>query len=102
MNRRFFLQGITTATLGLATRGKEALPRPRVGHFAPKFEDVAAQAGLTSPTVFGGRTTVGLVRFYSAAAAQSVAAILKSLQRNGHGLAFDTADISAAPIFADH
>jgi len=52
-------------------------------------------------TVFGARTTVGLVRFYSAAAAQSVAAILKSLQRNGHGLAFDAADISAAPIFAD-
>jgi len=57
MNRRFFLQGITTATLSLATLGKGASPRPRVGHFAPKFEDVAAQAGLTSPTVFGGRTT---------------------------------------------
>src|SRR5207302_4725018 len=57
MNRRFFLQGITTATLSLATRGKGASPRPRVGHFASKFEDVAARAGLTSPTVFGGRTT---------------------------------------------
>src|SRR5713226_2630876 len=53
-------------------------------------------------TVFGAQTTVGLVRFYSAAAAQSVAAILKSLQRNSHGLAFDPADISVAPIFADH
>jgi len=52
-------------------------------------------------TVFGAPTTVGLVRFYSAAAAQSVAAILKSLQRNRHGLAFAAADISAAPIFAD-
>jgi predicted regulator of Ras-like GTPase activity (Roadblock/LC7/MglB family) len=52
-------------------------------------------------TVFGSRTTVGLVRFYSTAAAQRVADILKSLQRNGHGLAFDAKDISAAPIFAN-
>jgi predicted regulator of Ras-like GTPase activity (Roadblock/LC7/MglB family) len=52
-------------------------------------------------TVFGTRTTVGLVRFYSAAAAQSVAGILKKLQRGGHGLEFTAADITAAPIFAD-
>ena len=52
-------------------------------------------------TVFGTRTTVGLVRFYSSAAAQSVAGILKTLQRNGHGLSFTAADIAAAPIFAD-
>jgi predicted regulator of Ras-like GTPase activity (Roadblock/LC7/MglB family) len=52
-------------------------------------------------TVFDSRTTVGLVRFYSAAAAQNVANILKSLQRHGHGLAFDAKDISAAPIFTD-
>jgi len=52
-------------------------------------------------TVFGSRTTVGLVRFYSAAAAQNVANILKSLQRNGHGLAFDARDISDAPVFTD-
>jgi predicted regulator of Ras-like GTPase activity (Roadblock/LC7/MglB family) len=52
-------------------------------------------------TVFGSRTTVGLVRFYSAAAAQNVANILKSLQRNGHGLIFDGTDISGAPIFTD-
>jgi hypothetical protein len=52
-------------------------------------------------TVFGTRTTVGLVRFYSAAAAQSVAGILKALQRGGHGLEFTAADISAAPIFLD-
>jgi predicted regulator of Ras-like GTPase activity (Roadblock/LC7/MglB family) len=52
-------------------------------------------------TVFGSRTTVGLVRFYSAAAAQNVANILKSLQRNGHGLAFDAKDVSGAPIFMD-
>jgi predicted regulator of Ras-like GTPase activity (Roadblock/LC7/MglB family) len=52
-------------------------------------------------TVFGPRTTVGLVRFYSAAAAQNVAGILKKLQRNGHGLEFTAADIVAAPIFAE-
>jgi predicted regulator of Ras-like GTPase activity (Roadblock/LC7/MglB family) len=52
-------------------------------------------------TVFGSRTTVGLVRFYSTAAAQRVADILKSLPRNGHGLTFDAKDISAAPIFAN-
>lgn len=53
-------------------------------------------------TVFGPRTTVGLVRFYSATAAQNVASILKKLQRNGHGLQFSAADISAAPIFKDN
>ncbi len=52
-------------------------------------------------TVFGKHTTVGLVRFHSAAAAQNVAQILKSLQRNGHGLALDAAGSSAAPIFGD-
>src|SRR5882757_10961385 len=35
-------------------------------------------------TVFGSHTTVGLVRFYSTAAAQNVAAILGKLQRDGH------------------
>jgi predicted regulator of Ras-like GTPase activity (Roadblock/LC7/MglB family) len=52
-------------------------------------------------TVFGMRTTVGLVRFYSTAAAHSVATILGKLQRDGHGFEFTAADISAAPIFAD-
>jgi len=52
-------------------------------------------------TVFGTRTTVGLVRFYSTSAAQNVAALLKKLQRDGHGLSFTAADISAAPIFAE-
>ena len=52
-------------------------------------------------TVFNSQTTVGLVRFYSAATAQNVAQILKSLQRNPHGLAFGPKDISARPIFAD-
>jgi predicted regulator of Ras-like GTPase activity (Roadblock/LC7/MglB family) len=52
-------------------------------------------------TVFGTRTTVGLVRFYSAAAAQGVAELMKALQRGGHGLEFTAADITAAPIFED-
>jgi predicted regulator of Ras-like GTPase activity (Roadblock/LC7/MglB family) len=52
-------------------------------------------------TVFGTRTTVGLVRFYSAAAAQGVAKLLKGLQHKGHGLEFSAADITAAPIFTD-
>ncbi len=52
-------------------------------------------------TVFGTRTTVGLVRFYSAGAALSIAAILKALQRDGHGLEFTASDITALPIFAE-
>ncbi|MEP7015262.1 MAG: roadblock/LC7 domain-containing protein [Verrucomicrobiota bacterium] len=52
-------------------------------------------------TIFSVRTTVGLVRFYSTQAAQSVAVLLKKLQRGGHGLVFTAADISAAPIFVD-
>src|ERR1700736_116035 len=52
-------------------------------------------------TVFGSRTTVGLVRFYSASTAQSVAALLKSLQTGGGGHGFDAKDISAAPVFVD-
>ena len=51
-------------------------------------------------TVFGPRTTVGLVRFYSTGTAQSVSSILKKLQRNG-SLEFTAADISVAPIFDD-
>jgi predicted regulator of Ras-like GTPase activity (Roadblock/LC7/MglB family) len=52
-------------------------------------------------TVFGHRTTVGLVRFYSSTTAQKVAALLKNLSQNGHGFSFDATDIAAAPIFAD-
>jgi predicted regulator of Ras-like GTPase activity (Roadblock/LC7/MglB family) len=52
-------------------------------------------------TVFGKKTTVGLVRFYSTATAQGVANLLKKLQRGGHGLQFSASDISAAPIFAE-
>src|SRR6266480_3844100 len=52
-------------------------------------------------TVFGSRTTVGLVRFYSTATAQSVSKLLKSLSTGGHGFSFDASDITAAPVFED-
>jgi len=53
-------------------------------------------------TVFGQRTTVGLVRFYSAATAHSVADLLKSLGNGSEsGFAFDPADVISSPIFAD-
>jgi predicted regulator of Ras-like GTPase activity (Roadblock/LC7/MglB family) len=53
-------------------------------------------------TVFGSRTTVGLVRFYSATTAQSVATVLKDLRTNTHAVSFDAKDIAAAPVFVDH
>ena len=54
-------------------------------------------------TVFTSRTTVGLVRFYSATTAQNIAAILKSLQHSSPTdlLAFSPKDMPAAGIFAD-
>ena len=53
-------------------------------------------------TVFGGRTTVGMVRFYSVATAQAVSKLLRSLDpKAGHGFSFSASDITAAPIFAD-
>lgn len=53
-------------------------------------------------TVFNTRTTVGLVRFYSAATAQNVAGVLKTLRSTAHGFKFDAKDISAAPVFGEH
>jgi predicted regulator of Ras-like GTPase activity (Roadblock/LC7/MglB family) len=53
-------------------------------------------------TVFGQRTTVGLVRFYSAATAVAVSELLKSFDTSsGHGFAFDAADVTAMPVFLD-
>ncbi len=53
-------------------------------------------------TVFGKRTTVGLVRFYSASSAQAVAGLLKSIRgTRAEGFRFEASDVSAAPIFAD-
>ena len=53
-------------------------------------------------TVFGARTTVGLVRFYSTTTGQNVANVLQLLRRTSHGFKFDSKDITAAPVFADH
>jgi predicted regulator of Ras-like GTPase activity (Roadblock/LC7/MglB family) len=52
-------------------------------------------------TVFGKRTTVGLVRFYSTTTAQSVSDILHSLARNGDEHPFGPEDVSPGPVFAD-
>ena len=54
-------------------------------------------------TVFGRRTTVGLVRFYSASAAQKVAALLKSLAaQRTTDFRLTRRDITAPPVFADN
>jgi len=53
-------------------------------------------------TIFGRRTTVGLVRFYSAATAAAVSELLKSLScADGHGFTLGPADIGSTPLFAD-
>jgi predicted regulator of Ras-like GTPase activity (Roadblock/LC7/MglB family) len=52
-------------------------------------------------TVFGKRTTVGLVRFYSVTTGTAVGTLLKSLSREGHGFHFDASDIMATPVFAE-
>ena len=52
-------------------------------------------------TVFGRKTTVGLVRFYSGSTAQAVGSLLRSLPREGHGFSFDASDITSTPVFAD-
>ncbi|MGI9114934.1 MAG: roadblock/LC7 domain-containing protein [Chthoniobacterales bacterium] len=52
-------------------------------------------------TVFGPRTTVGLVRFYSTGAAQQIAQLLKSVHANVQGFSIDSGDISVGAVFAD-
>lgn len=52
-------------------------------------------------TVFGQRTTVGLVRFFSTGAAQTVAAFLRGVSQGGHGFSFNASDVTAAPLFAE-
>jgi predicted regulator of Ras-like GTPase activity (Roadblock/LC7/MglB family) len=52
-------------------------------------------------TVFGARTTVGLVRFYSSGAAQKVGELLKSLQGNAHDVAFAHAEMNTGDIFSE-
>ncbi|HEY0367954.1 MAG TPA: roadblock/LC7 domain-containing protein [Chthoniobacterales bacterium] len=53
-------------------------------------------------TVFGKKTTVGLVRFYSSSTAQAVGALLHTFSaRVGHGFSFDPADVMQTPVFAE-
>jgi predicted regulator of Ras-like GTPase activity (Roadblock/LC7/MglB family) len=52
-------------------------------------------------TVFGARTTVGLVRFYSSGAALKVGELLKSLQGNVPDVDFAQAEISTGDIFTE-
>ncbi len=48
-------------------------------------------------TVFGGQTTVGLVRFYSTSCASSLAMVLKGLrEKTNPGFQFDSSDIEEA------
>ena len=55
MNRRAFLNRTLAAGLVCATQ-RIGLPQSSVPEgFAVRFEDIAARAGLTRPTVFGGR-----------------------------------------------
>ncbi len=57
MNRRKFLNWI--AGTGIAAAARKAAPGqepPKTAAFAVKFENAALRAGLTTPTVFGGRT----------------------------------------------
>ena len=53
-------------------------------------------------TVFSKRTTVGLVRFYSAATSLAVSELLRTFHAGeGPGFSFDPADVVAAPLFGD-
>ena len=52
-------------------------------------------------TVFGPRTTVGLVRFYSTGTAQQVAQLLQSVNKNAHGFSFEPGDVGGGEVFAD-
>lgn len=49
-------------------------------------------------TVFGPRTTVGLVRFYSGQAAQNIAELLKKLRDRTHNLEFVPAELPDAHV----
>jgi predicted regulator of Ras-like GTPase activity (Roadblock/LC7/MglB family) len=51
-------------------------------------------------TVFGPRTTVGLVRFYSIGTAQQIAQLLQSVGKNAPAISFEPADVSSE-VFAD-
>lgn len=51
-------------------------------------------------TVFGQRSSVGLVRFCSANTAQRVGRLLKNVSREGHGFSFEPSDVTAM-VFVD-
>lgn len=55
MKRRLFLRGIAGASLEFSLTGTEWLASPQTASFPVQFDDVSAQAGLKSPTIFGGR-----------------------------------------------
>jgi hypothetical protein len=58
MNRRVFLDGMVGASVAFAAKRMAWGQEPaKVSAFPVKFQNVAAQAGLTAPTIFGGRTT---------------------------------------------
>jgi hypothetical protein len=58
MNRRVFLDGMVGAGVVLvAERIAWGQEPSRTSAFPVKFQNVAAHAGLTTPTIFGGRTT---------------------------------------------
>ena len=52
-------------------------------------------------TVFGPRTTVGLVRFYATGTAQQVSKLLKSVQESSRSFSFSAEDVSSGALFSD-
>src|SRR5215831_4275940 len=57
MNRRTFLDGVVGTGVAFAVqRVASARELPGAVPFPVKFENIAPRAGLTDPTVFGGRT----------------------------------------------
>ncbi len=53
-------------------------------------------------TVFGSQTTVGLVRFYSASTAASLASVLANLRGKNAGFQFDLSDLGSSQILEKH
>lgn len=56
MNRRCFLKGTLGSAFGSVARRGDAWPPFQTTSFGAKFENIAPRAGLTTPTVYGGRT----------------------------------------------
>jgi hypothetical protein len=62
MNRRSFLNGIVGAGFVWAAQRSKIAEASEAPGFGVRFEDVAAQAGLVIPTIFGGRTENNILR----------------------------------------